>query len=125
MAKVFLLQKSRRGFDLSSAEKYGTVITVLGERESPSLAPAPALIKLRQAIREYNPDTDFFLSAGGDPLAALMIGMLLVDEGKSASWLRWDRNRDFDGRRDMTAGEYKPVRFDLNGPVKSLWGDDD
>lgn len=119
MGRVFLLQQSRRDFDLSPAERYGTVIPVLGERESPSLALAPALIKMRAALRDYDPAQDHLLAAGGDQLASFLAGMVLTDEGLLArapvSWLRWDRNRDYDGRRDMLRGEYHPVRFGLYG----------
>ncbi len=121
MAKVFLIQASRRDFDLRPAEKYGEIVKVLGERESPSLAPGPTLVKLRQMVQTYDPATDFLLTAGGDPLAAMMVGMLLQDEGKSASWLRWNRNRDFDGRRDQLAGDYVPVQFDLQGMKRGVW----
>lgn len=118
-ARVFLLQQSRRDFDLSSAERYGTVVPVLGERESPSLALAPALIKIRKALRDYRPEKDFLLAAGGDQLASFIAGMVMTDEAILSkgyvTWLRWDRDRDFDGRRDSSKGEYVPVRFNLNG----------
>lgn len=120
MGRVFLLQRSRRDFDLSSAERLGQLVPVLGERDSPSLALAPALVKMRTALRDYNPDEDHLLAAGGDQLASFLAGMVMTDEGLlrrgEVSWLRWDRNRDFDGRRDLNRGEYQPVRFSLNGP---------
>lgn len=123
--RVFLLQNPRKDFDLSSAEKFGTVVPVLGERDSPSLALAPALIKVRQALRDYNPEEDYLLAAGGDPLAIFLAGMIMTDEGLLSkgfvTWLRWDRNRDFDGRRDPTRGQYVPVRFNLNGFYKEDW----
>lgn len=125
MGRVFLLQKSRRDFDLTSAERLGTVVPVLGERESPSLALAPALVKMRQALRDYDPKTDHLLAAGGDQLASFLAGMVLTDEGilrsEPVSWLRWDRNRDFDGRRDMSQGSYVPVLFGLTGPGRKEW----
>lgn len=122
MGRVFLLQKSRRDFDLTSAERLGTVVPVLGERESPSLALAPALTKMRSMLRDYDPANDHLLAAGGDQLASFLAGMVLTDEGlmrdEPISWLRWDRNRDFDGRRDATLGSYQPVRFGLYGAGK-------
>lgn len=128
--RVFLLQESRRNFDLSSAARLGTLVPVLGERDSPSIALAPALVRIRQALRDYNPDRDHILAAGGDQLASFMAGAILTDEGRlsqeSVSWLRWDRNRDFDGRRDVRKGEYVPVRFNLGGflPPNDWTGND-
>jgi hypothetical protein len=119
MGRVFLLQRSRRDFNLSSAERFGTVVPVLGERESPSLALAPALTKMRTALRDYDPTSDHLLAAGGDQLASFLAGMVLTDEGilrnDPVSWLRWDRARDFDGRRDPSNGSYEPVQFGLYG----------
>ena len=122
---VFLLQKGRGSFDLTSAHRLGQLVTVLGERDSPSLAPGPALATIRRALKEYDPRTDHLLTAGGDPLAAFMAGAVLTDTGvlrEGVSWLRWDRARDLDGRRDFNRGQYEPVVFNLNGaPMRADW----
>lgn len=118
MGRVFLLHQSRRDFDLSSAAAFGTVVPVLGERESPSLGLAPCLAKMRSMLKDFDVEHDYLLAAGGDQLASFLAAMVLADMGllgRGVRWLRWDRNRDYDGRRDFTRGEYQPVTVSLSG----------
>lgn len=124
-SRVFLIQASRRPFDLTTAQAFGEVVPVLQERDSPSVALAPALVKIRQALRDYDPQTDYLLAAGGDQLASFLAGAILTEDGHlhrdAVSWLRWDRHRDDDGRRFTNQGEYVPVRFNLKGQTQSEW----
>lgn len=126
MGRVFLLQESKRDFDLNPAKKLGDLIPILGPHDSPSIALAPSLIKMRQALRDYDPNADHLLAAGGDQLSSFLAAVVLTDAGllngdNFVSWLRWDRARDIDGRRSYKDGEYKPVAFNLNGPYKAEW----
>ncbi len=126
--RVFLLQESKRDFDLSPATRIGELIPILGPHDSPSIALAPSMIKIRQALKEYDPNHDYILAAGGDQLSSFLAGCILTDLGylngeNHVNWLRWDRNRDFDGRRDFRKGEYKPTAFNLNGPYREEWNE--
>ncbi len=95
--------------DLSSAQRYGKVLHILGPRDQASLAPGPCLFKIKKTLRDFNPETDFLCYAGGDPHTLLLVGFALRDLNiRDARFLRWERERDTEGRR-KPGGFYVPV----------------
>lgn len=107
---VWLLQESwSHSVDLSSAQRYGTIVPVLSGKDNPGQAPGPALFKLKHALRDYQPQ-DFVAYALADPAAAFLAGMVFAREDlmrEPVNWLRWDRERSTDGERQR-GGFYVP-----------------
>lgn len=105
--KVWLLQESwKPDVDMSSAQRYGTVIPILTRLDVPGQAPGPCLFKLKHALRDYHPD-DYVTYALSDPAAPFLAGMVFANEGllrEPVNWLRWDRERDINSQR--TKGGY-------------------
>jgi hypothetical protein len=107
MATAYCVQMPRgKGRDLSSANRYGTVETILSEIDNPSLNPAACLHKLSKALRDFGPH-DVLFSAGGDHLSLALALCVLKDQGFSEiNYLRWERERDIDGQRKAGVGYY-------------------
>lgn len=96
--------------DISTALTYGPMDYLLPRGERPSYAPAPAYRKLQQSLANVKPE-DFVVWAGGDPLAAIIGGMVLGQQGFSEfNFLRWERMQDEDGRR-IKEGYYAPTKL--------------
>jgi hypothetical protein len=125
LARVFLIQPptaNKSGWvpDLSSATRYGAIVNVLGPEDQPSLSPGPCLRKIRYRLKDFTED-DYILFAGGDPAAMLLVGVALRDgitinrfAPRSIKLLRWERERDQDGRRTKM-GAYLPTEVALVG----------
>ena len=119
MSRVFILQPPTRKRDLSSAQRYGTIVYLIDDPEfQASLFPAKALMEIVNRLREwdYNPERDYVVFAGGDSVGALMLGQITSAFGritrrniipKFYRTLRWDRELQPDGTR--AGGFYTPV----------------
>lgn len=107
---VYLIQEpntDRFPRDLSSANRYGKIVPVLSAAYKPSLLPGPALHEMRRALRAFRPD-DFILWIGGDPMGPILAGYVINELGyRSCKFLRWERERDPEGRR-LGTGFYVP-----------------
>lgn len=109
---VFFVQEPGSDRDFSSANRYGKVEFLLSSRDRPGLSPGPTLFKLRQGLRKMRPG-DYLAWAGGDPLGPTLVGLVLAEMGfRSFNMLRWERERDTEGRR-TNRGYYVPVTIDL------------
>lgn len=99
--------------DLSSAQRYGRLMTVLGSSDQPSLTPGPCLFQLQKGLREFNPSDDYICFAGGDPMSLALALLVIRDFGiKEVKTLRWDRERTTSGER-KTGGFYTPISTPL------------
>jgi hypothetical protein len=107
MAIAYCVQKPRgKQHDLSSANRFGRVVTILDEADNPSLNPAGCLHKINRALKEFSPD-DIIFMAGGDFLSLALALCALKDLGfKEVNYLRWERERDIDGTRKHGVGYY-------------------
>lgn len=95
--------------DLSSAQRYGKLVTILANDDQPSLTPGPALHELSKALRQFNPSTDYLCWAGGDPMSMALAIVALKEQGVHyVPTLRWERERDNDGQRTR-GGFYVPI----------------
>lgn len=95
--------------DLSSANRYGTLMPILSKGNQASLTPGPSLSELHRKLRHFNPDLDYICFAGGDPMSLALALLVLRDMNvKEVSILRWDRERSTDGVR-TAGGFYTPV----------------
>lgn len=121
-SRIFLVQQPpptyRRGHppvtkDLSSAQKYGTIIPVLAEGEQPSSTPAACMNRIYDVVNTFDEKTDYVCFAGGDPMSLALTLLVLADIGvESAKVLRWERERNFEGSR-TGGGFYLPVETPL------------
>ena len=107
MPTAFCIQAPRgKSRDLSSANRFGDVETILGAKDNPMLSPGPVLHKLKQALRNFTPD-DMIFAAGGDHLSLGLALCVLKDMGfKEVQYLRWERERDINGQRKRGVGYY-------------------
>jgi hypothetical protein len=120
-SRVFVVQEPppmRRGGamvhkDLSSAQRYGRLVTILSSQDQPSLTPGPMLHKLSKALRDFDPSLDFVCFAGGDPMSLALALVALKDLNlRDVQVLRWDRERDTSGER-MNGGYYVNISTPL------------
>lgn len=110
MPKVFFIQEPSERVDVSHAETYGEVCHLFPKNERPSYTPAPSYRKLQRLCAEISPE-DYVAWAGGDPLAAVIGGMVLGEQGFSEfNFLRWERVKDTDGNR-LNRGFYAPTKL--------------
>lgn len=123
MTRVFGIQEPRPIFDrssgqsiardFSSAQRYGRVDFILDQKDSPSNAPSPCLMKLVRGFRDFTQE-DYILYAGGDPLGLFLASSALNHYGfKDIQFLRWDRERARDGSKPRGVGFYVPITVNL------------
>jgi len=110
--RVFMVQEPSRPIDLASAEALGPLTPLIGSRTVPSLQPGMSFRKIFSGIEPLGPH-DALFATGGDPLGVFMAGMALMETGYDGplNWLRWERDRDPDGRR-LATGRYVPLEWD-------------
>lgn len=112
MNKVLVLQPSIRPKDLSSAMRYGRIDYVFSDPAfQPSLEPGTAIRDIDESLKNFRPEEDFVLFLGGDPVGAIMLGHRLATRfpGTNIRTLRWERERDTNGRPTPGAGFYVPA----------------
>jgi hypothetical protein len=114
---VFLIaqptvSKNGRLPDLTPLAHYGDVRTIIEGGDYPSFRPDRAVAKIADRLQTFDPDNDFLAWAGGDTLAAVLVGAAIAKNGITTfQWLRFERARDREtGERDNFRGEYTPVR---------------
>lgn len=92
--------------DLSSAQRYGAINVLLGEKDQPSLTPGPCLHKITRRLKDFDSERDFICYAGGDAMAVGLVTAALQAHGiREFTYLRWERNSQSDG----PSGFYVPV----------------
>lgn len=111
--KVYILQKPFKNKDFSSAARYGAIHYIFESTDSPSLATPKAIFKIRQKLKDFDPEKDYIVSSGGDPIVPLLVGSVLQTLGiREYSFLRWERERDLNNHLTK-AGFYVPVLINL------------
>lgn len=111
MSKVFVIQQPQQVRDYSSASRYGAIEYLLQPNARPSLTPGPVLKKLVDTLqaKKFNPETDYLLWAGGDPLSMFLAGVALHQMGYSQiQFLVWERERDPETGLRKDVGFYTP-----------------
>lgn len=95
--------------DLSSANRYGELVTILPSRYSVSDLPGPTMRLLYNALKDFEPSRDFICFSGGDAMALALAMLVLRDMNhRDVRVLKWDRERSLDGER-TGVGFYVPV----------------
>lgn len=113
MSKVYVLQATRYQADVSPASVYGEIMFVLSAGDRTCSNPELSAEKLFDALEEFNPREDFIVWAGGDPLSAIMTGMVMERLGISKfRFLRFEKSRTTKVGQPAT-GFYSPVEVRL------------
>jgi hypothetical protein len=111
--KVYVLQATRHQADVSAAGVYGDICFVLSAGDRTCANPELSIGKLRRALRDFNPRDDFVVWAGGDPLSAILTGMVFMDLGVTKfRFLRFEKTRNIRQGQPVT-GFYSPVEVCL------------
>ena len=111
--RVFVLQATRFQADVSAAGVYGEICFVLSAGDRTCANPELSIEKLRRALRDFDPNRDFVVWAGGDPLSAIITGMVFMDLGiPKFRFLRFEKNRNIKHGQPVT-GFYSPVEVFL------------
>lgn len=109
--------------NLTPLYKHGEVVTLLIAGEQPAFRPSDCFESLETRFQNFDPDVDFLVWAGGDVLAAVMVGMLLSERDiYHFKWLRYERFRLPNGDRVDEGAKYEEVEIDLRDPQYDLLG---
>lgn len=110
---VWVIQQPPAGqrVDFSSAEALGDIRYLLPANSQPSKNPADTLEFLGKATADMR-DGDYLVNTPhSDPLASVLVGILLGEQLNRFVWLRWDRDL-VDGNR-LRTGYYTQVDVEL------------
>ncbi len=93
---VFTVCKPKPGpqgntYDVSPALEYGDIEFIFDAYENPSSNPRASIEKVRLKLRHFNPKTDYIITAGGDPYAAILVGYVLCEMNFPIKYLRFER----------------------------------
>lgn len=112
--RVFVVQATRVQADVSPAGVYGEIQFILSAGDRTCSNPELSMDKLRRALKDFNPHQDFIVWAGGDPLSAIIVGMVMHDLGiNKFRFLRYEKNRNTRPGQPPT-GFYSPVEVRLD-----------
>lgn len=117
------LSRRKPPINLAPLYEHGDVQVVLPMSDSPAFEPTTCYKVMEDRLRHFDPDNDFLVWAGGDTLAAVMVGMILVNQEEPIwcfKWLRYERVRLEDGSRTDKGAKYVPVVIDLSDPQYTL-----
>jgi len=115
MAKVFIVNRpvtknsSSFTYDVSPAQEFGEVVFLFDstQRPEPSENPSAARQHILSTLENFDPDDDFIVWAGGDPLGMLLVSAHLGAWHNSVKYLKWEKERDLSGR--VVGGHYIPL----------------
>jgi hypothetical protein len=114
MSRVIVIQNTRYPADVSPAKIYGTIEFVLGPGDRTSSNPEQSARKLFDALETFEPEHDFVLWAGGDPLSCMLTGAVLAELGiLRYKYLRFEKERGKGGHGEPVTGFYVPVQVDM------------
>jgi hypothetical protein len=100
---------------------HGELRVVLPTGDAPAFRPGECMNTMAARFEHFDPELDFIVWAGGDTLAAVMVGFLLHERGFHVfNWLRYERRRLDDGSRTDDGAKYYPVKVDLRDPQANL-----
>lgn len=113
MSKVFVMQATKYQADVSPAASYGTIRFVLTPGDRTSSTPELSLPKLFAALEDFDPDKDYILWSGGDPLSSILTGVVLAELGITKfKFLRFEKDRTTPYGQKPT-GFYVPIEVDF------------
>lgn len=107
---VYFVQRPLRDFDLTPAHRYGAVEFLFEDPTfQPSIEGRKAVNILYEKFKDFDPQEDYIVAAGGDPLGPVLVGMVLREKFPTdvIRGLRYDR------MRGITGGVYTPVLLSI------------
>jgi hypothetical protein len=111
--RVFVVQATRVQADVSPAAVYGDIQFILSAGDRTCSNPELSIEKLKKALADFDAHQDFIIWAGGDPLSAIVVGMVMVELGiRKFRFLRFEKNRNTRQGEPVT-GYYSPVEVRL------------
>lgn len=111
MSRVFVIQTMPKAADISPAGVYGDIRFVLGPSDRTSHNPAIARAKLARGLAEFDPESDYVVWAGGDPLSFFLVGSIFQSMGFAKfRYLRYERG---DRMEESSSPYYVPVTVTL------------
>lgn len=116
MPKVFVIQKTFKEMDYSSAANYGAIHFLLEPDQSPSTKPAVCRAKIyKELYANFDYKTDYIVWSGGDSLALFMAAAVLAKNLNvpAIKWLKFERGRDLEGNRVPGKSFYTPVEVKI------------
>lgn len=119
-AMVWIVHERRRALkadfvvpDLTDAERFGQLRHIFDVEENPSNDYATGWRLINERLEGFNPQRDYLLWAGGDPLALTLVGAWLYTKGERVRWLRPSR-RQTGGIRSKINYTYEPMNLYLD-----------
>lgn len=96
---------------------FGDVKVLINSGEYPALHPERCLTLIEKRLETFNEAEDYLAWAGGDTLAAVLVGVVLERMKVNAvKWLKFQRGWDGDGNRDPEKSYYREVIVPLITP---------
>jgi len=105
----------RSAYDITPASQHGEFRFIFPNGfRAPSSCPDDAVEHATSVLADYDPDSDFILWAGGDPIASVIVAGILADmtDGR-ISFLKWDKYV-------RTGGGYVPVELNLFAAMETI-----
>lgn len=111
MARVFVIQATRVPVDVTPAEIYGSIVHILTPGDRTSSNPDLSMRKLFGVLENFEPEVDFLLWSGGDPLSCMVTGMVMAELGiLKFKYLRYEKP---DRSKSFSKPYYVPVLVDM------------
>ena len=108
MSKAYCVQESymydretgnKEPRDLSSAQRFGSIVTVLGSNDKGSMTPDTVISKIAEKLQDFNYKDDYIFTSGGDPINFALVLSVLTSWGiPNFKYLRWERERSAEGK---------------------------
>ena len=103
---VYIAHESRNSLDLTPAEDFGDIKFVFNRDFSPGFNPKEAAVIAESVLQDFDFENDYFLIAGGDPIAGMIASMVLVDyadpdNDQILKTLRYTKDFDAEGNRTI------------------------
>lgn len=126
LGKVYLISqptvsrnREHQPKNMDALYEHGEVRVLVQAGEHATFQQERVMRLIRQRLEDFDPATDKIACVGGDPLAAVMVGMVLADfaaeEGfASVTWLRYDRPEDGRGGRTHVGAKYVPMEVAIH-----------
>lgn len=103
--------------DTSALGEFGEVKVLINSGEYPALHPERCLTLIEKRLETFDEAEDMIVWAGGDTLAAVLVGVVLERmQINAVRWLKFQRGWDGDGNRDPEKSYYREVIVPLMTP---------
>ena len=103
---VYIAHESRNSLDLSPAAEFGDIVFVFTKDFSAGFNPKEATLIAEKMLEDFDFSKDYFLIAGGDPIAGMIASMALTlyaedDKDQPLKTLRYTKDFDAEGNRTI------------------------